>query len=60
MTPRRQRLFLVIGIVAGVSLAAWLGTLAFQKNVMFFFDPTQISAGEAPENERFRLGGMVA
>ena len=60
MTPRRQRLFLVIGIVTGVSLAAWLGTQAFQKNVMFFFDPSQISAGEAPQGERFRLGGMVA
>jgi cytochrome c-type biogenesis protein CcmE len=60
MTPRRQRLLLVIGILSGVSLAAWLGTLAFQKNVMFFFDPSQIAAGEAPAGERFRMGGMVA
>ena len=27
---------------------------------MFFFNPTQIAAGQAPEGERFRLGGMVA
>ncbi len=60
MTPRRQRLLLVLGIVTGVSIAAWLGTMAFQKNVMFFFDPSQIAAGEAPEGERFRMGGMVA
>ena len=26
---------------------------------MFFFDPTQIAAGEAPADKRFRLGGMV-
>jgi cytochrome c-type biogenesis protein CcmE len=50
---------LVAGIVAGVSVAAWLGTQAFRSNVMFFFDPSQIAAGEAPPGERFRLGGMV-
>jgi cytochrome c-type biogenesis protein CcmE len=27
---------------------------------MFFFDPSQIVAGEAPADKRFRLGGMVA
>jgi len=50
---------LVAGIVAGVSIAAWLGTLAFRENVMFFFDPTAIAAGNAPVDKRFRLGGMV-
>ncbi len=59
MTPRQKRMALVAGIVAGVSVAAWLGTQAFRSNVMFFFDPTQIAAGEAPAGERFRLGGMV-
>jgi cytochrome c-type biogenesis protein CcmE len=50
---------LVASIVAGVGLAAWLGAQAFRSNVMFFFDPSQIVAGEAPSGERFRLGGMV-
>ena len=50
---------LVLGILAGVSVAAWLGMQAFRANVMFFFDPSQIVAGEAPAGERFRLGGMV-
>jgi cytochrome c-type biogenesis protein CcmE len=59
MTPRQKRMTLVLGIVAGVSVAAWLGTQAFRSNVMFFFDPSQIAAGEAPAGERFRLGGMV-
>ena len=26
---------------------------------MFFFDPSEIAAGEAPPDKRFRLGGMV-
>ena len=59
MTPRNKRMVLVAGIVVGVGFAAWLATQAFRQNVMFFFDPSQIVAGEAPEGERFRLGGMV-
>jgi cytochrome c-type biogenesis protein CcmE len=53
-------MWMVGGIVAGVGLAAWLATNAFRENVMFFFDPSQIVAGEAPPDKRFRLGGMVA
>jgi len=59
MTPRRRRLFLVLGILAGVAIAGVLTLQAFRENVMFFFDPTQVASGEAPTNERFRLGGMV-
>jgi cytochrome c-type biogenesis protein CcmE len=60
MTPRQQRMTMVAAIVAGVSIAAWLGMLAFKENVMFFFNPTQVAAGKAPEGQRFRIGGMVA
>ena len=59
MMARYKRMWMVVGIVAGVGLAAWLGTQAFRSNVMFFFDPTQIASGEAPTDKRFRLGGMV-
>ena len=59
MTPRQRRLALVVGILAGVSVAALLAMRAFQDNVMFFFDPSQVAAGEAPLGKRFRLGGMV-
>ena len=59
MTPRQRRLTLVIGILAGVSIAGMLALSAFRKNVTFFFDPTQVAAGQVPTGERFRLGGMV-
>lgn len=60
MTPtRRRRLLLVLGILAGVGIAGALALTAFKKNVMFFFDPSQVAAGQAPAGERFRLGGMV-
>jgi cytochrome c-type biogenesis protein CcmE len=59
MTPRQRRMTLVLAIVAGVSIAGTLALSAFRKNVTFFFDPSQIAAGQVPAGERFRLGGMV-
>jgi cytochrome c-type biogenesis protein CcmE len=59
VTPRRRRLVLVLGIVAGVAIAGALALSAFRKNVTFFFDPTEVVAGRVPAGERFRLGGMV-
>src|SRR5260370_19075437 len=50
---------LVLGIVGGVSIAGALALSAFRQNVTFFFDPTQVAAGQVPAGERFRLGGMV-
>src|SRR5579859_6159274 len=60
MTPRRwKRMALVFGIVAGVGIAGALALTAFRQNVTFFFDPTQVTSGQVPAGERFRLGGMV-
>ena len=59
MTPRRRRMVLVLGIVGGVSLAGALALSALRQNVTFFFDPTEVAAGQVPAGERFRLGGMV-
>jgi cytochrome c-type biogenesis protein CcmE len=59
MTPRRRRLWLVIGILAGVSVSGALALNAFRRNVTFFFDPTQVVAGQVPPGQSFRLGGMV-
>lgn len=56
---RRQRLFIVLFIVAGVSVAVGLSLLALQENINLFYTPTQISKGEAPENTLIRAGGMV-
>jgi cytochrome c-type biogenesis protein CcmE len=59
MTPRRRRLYWVLGILAGIAIAGSLALQAFRSNVMFFFDPTQVTAGEVKTGQRFRLGGMV-
>ena len=59
MTPRQRRLTLVVVIVVGVSLAGALALRAFRENVMFYFDPTRVAAGQVKPGQRFRLGGMV-
>jgi cytochrome c-type biogenesis protein CcmE len=60
MTPARKKRFALISIlVLGTALAVGLILKAMNENVMFFFSPTQVAAGEAPKNRPFRIGGMV-
>lgn len=59
MTPRRKRLFAVLAILAGVGLATALAMLAFRDNLLYFYNPTQVLAGDAPDGRKFRIGGMV-
>ena len=59
MKPRHKRLALIAGGVASVALAAALVLNAFRSNLVFFFTPSQIAAGEAPRDRAFRIGGMV-
>ena len=59
MKPRNKRLILIVAGLATLALAAWLVLSAFQKNLVFFFTPTQVFAGEAPQGRSFRMGGMV-
>ena len=59
MKPRTQRLlWIVLGLcVLGAAAAFVLN--AFQSNLVFFFTPTQVAQGEAPQHRTFRAGGMV-
>jgi cytochrome c-type biogenesis protein CcmE len=60
MNPKRkQRLILISAMVIGVGVAVSLILLALNENINHYFDPSQVAAGEAPENHRFRIGGMV-
>jgi cytochrome c-type biogenesis protein CcmE len=59
MKPRHKR-FVLIGVgVAGLALSASLVLSAFQKNLVFFFTPSQVAANEAPVGKSFRVGGLV-
>jgi cytochrome c-type biogenesis protein CcmE len=59
MKSRHKRM---LGIGMGVLLlcgAAYFVLNAFQSNLVFFFTPTQVAAGEAPKDGHFRVGGLV-
>ena len=59
MKARQKRLALIVGGVAALGIATALVLNAFQSNLVFFFTPSQIFAGEAPKDRTFRIGGMV-
>jgi cytochrome c-type biogenesis protein CcmE len=46
-------------VVIGVSIATGLGLKAFQKNILFFYNPSQVMAGEVPTDTTIRVGGLV-
>jgi cytochrome c-type biogenesis protein CcmE len=56
---RHKRIALIVGglVILGAVVALVLN--AFQSNLVFFFSPTQVAAGEAPKGKPFRVGGMV-
>lgn len=56
---RKQRLVLIVLMVIGVAVAVGFALNAFNENLMFFFSPSQVIAGETPRDHAFRLGGMV-
>lgn len=59
MKPRQRRLLWVLAGLVLVATAVTLVLRALNANVMFFYSPTQVLAGEAPQSAAFRLGGLV-
>jgi len=60
MTPKRkQRMLLIVSMVIGVGIAAGFAMKAFNENLMFFYTPSSIVAGEAPVDHLIRVGGLV-
>ena len=60
MTPkRRNRVILIVLVLAGVGGAVGFALQAFNENLMFFYQPSQVIAGEAPAGRLIRVGGLV-
>jgi len=62
MTRKRARLYMVLLLVLGISLAAALVLTALGQNVSYFRTPTEIISGSYPEKQNkhgIRLGGLV-
>ncbi|MBL6688959.1 MAG: cytochrome c maturation protein CcmE [Pseudomonadales bacterium] len=56
---RRNRLLLVLFLVAAVGGATTFALLALNENINLFYAPEQIANGEAPLDTTIRAGGMV-
>jgi len=61
MNPKRkQRLFIILGLVSGLGVVVGLVMYALSQNINLFFTPTQIAKGDAPVAQMIRVGGMVS
>jgi len=63
MTPKRRRLWLLLGSLGVLGVAAALVLTALNDNLVFFYSPTQVEQKLAEKHlgpdRRFRLGGLV-
>ena len=56
---RQKKLLWVIAMLVGVAVAVGLILYAIGQQTDYYFDPSAIAAGKAPESKRIRAGGMV-
>jgi len=52
-------MLIVALILAGVGIATAFGLRAFQENLLYYYSPSQVAAGDPPEGRKFRVGGLV-
>lgn len=56
---RQKKLMWVIFMLIGTAIAVGLILYAMRQQTDYYFDPTAISQGNAPQDKRIRAGGMV-
>ena len=56
---RKQRLIVVLAVLAGLAIAVGLMFYALRQNINLFYTPQQVVAGEAPLDTQMRVGGLV-
>ncbi|MEM7255521.1 MAG: cytochrome c maturation protein CcmE, partial [Pseudomonadota bacterium] len=59
MTKRQTRMAFVGVLLIGVSVATFLALRALGENMLYFYKPSELYDGEAPLNQRVRIGGLV-
>jgi cytochrome c-type biogenesis protein CcmE len=59
MKPRQQRMLAVGLAAAGLLIATGLTLRAFQENMMFYLEISEVTAGNVPADRNFRVGGLV-
>ena len=59
LSPKRKRLWLLVGSLCVLGAAVTLVLTALNDNIVFFYSPTQIAEKHPGPERRFRLGGLV-
>ena len=60
MNPtRRRRLLWVLLLTLASAVVVALVAMALQRNVAYLYTPVEVLRGDAGQNAKFRLGGMV-
>ena len=59
MKARHKRLGIIVVGMAALGLVTYLVLNALEGNLSYFFSPTEVAEGKAPEDHIFRLGGLV-
>ena len=59
VTPKKRRLYLLLGGMSSLGLAVCLVIFAFQDNLVFFYSPTEIAKERVSSDQRIRVGGLV-
>jgi len=59
MKPRKQRMLAVGLAAAGIVIAAVLTLRAFEENLMFYIEISDVAKGNVPQDRNFRVGGIV-
>jgi len=56
---RKKRLALIVLMVSGIAIGVGFALKSLDENIMFFFTPSEVAQGKAPQGKLFRIGGMV-
>jgi cytochrome c-type biogenesis protein CcmE len=59
VTPKRKRLWLLVGSLGVLALAVALVLSALSDNIVFFYSPSQLANKHVPAGRPFRIGGLV-
>jgi len=59
MKTRHKKLIAIALGLVGLGIAAALILNAFQSNLVFFYSPSEVVDGKAPQERAFRIGGLV-
>ena len=59
MTPKRKRLWLLVGSLGVLCVAAALVLTALKDNIVFFYSPSRLAEKHVTAGHRFRIGGLV-